>query len=100
MDYKVKLSKEIGYYIRSAKKTGMSVKDIFKSITKEGLFTSRLDKQMMLKLVKDDVFIPPIPNIKDIEMWGRSLKKITGQKPPAREIYKDLFRIYKEAIRK
>ena len=100
MDYKVKLSKEIGYYIRSAKKTGMSVKDIFKSITKEGLFTSRLDKQMMLKLVKDDVFIPPIPNIKDIEMWGRSLKIITGQKPPAREIYKDLFRIYKEAIRK
>tara|TARA_R110000772_G_scaffold268408_1_gene395344 strand:+ start:737 stop:5512 length:4776 start_codon:yes stop_codon:yes gene_type:complete len=100
MENKVKLSKELSYYIKNAKKAGMDFKSIFKSITKEGLFSDRLDKTMISTLIKEDLFIPPIPKIEDIIKWGIDIKKQTGQQPPAKEILGDLFLIWKEAIRK
>ena len=99
MENKFKLSKELSYYIKSAKKTGMDTQSIIRSITKDGLFSERLDKKMIAKLVKEDLFIPAPPNIKDIKMWALSNEKETKQKLPVNAIKNELMNIYKEYVR-
>ena len=98
MENKVRLSKELGYYIKSAKKAGMNFKSIYDSITKKGLFSSRLDKNMIIKLIKEDSFIPAPPNLVDIKKWGIDIQKETGQKLPFNAIKNELMQIYKEYI--
>ena len=99
MENKFKLSKKLSYYIKSAKKTGMDTKSIIRSITKDGLFSERLDKKMIAKLVKEDLFIPAPPNIKDIKIWALSNEKETKQKLPVNAIKNELMNIYKEYVR-
>ena len=98
MENKVRLSKELSYYIKSAKKTGMDFKSIYNSITKKGLFSSRLDKDMIIKLIKEDSFIPAPPNLVDIKKWSMLIEKETGQKQSFNAIKNELVKIYKEYI--
>ena len=54
---------------------------------------------MITTLIKEDLFVPPEPNIDDIVKWGKTIKKETDQTPPNRKIFNDIYRIWQDTIR-
>ncbi len=81
--------------ITAAKSTGMNNADIYKAITKDGLFTKGMDKQILMNMIKKGVYIPPPPVTADAVKYGIYIKEKTGQKPPVMEALKKLQRVHK-----
>ena len=57
-------------YISKAKSAGLNNKDIYKAITDEGLFKSRMDKNILYNMINKGVFVPPPPLKKDVYKVG------------------------------
>jgi hypothetical protein len=81
--------------ITTAKSTGMSNKDIYLSLTKEGLFPKAFTKPIIRNMIEKGRYIPPPPVSKDIILAGEFIKKTTGQKPPVREALAQLKEVYR-----
>ena len=81
--------------ITTAKSTGMSNKDIYLSLTKEGLFPKAFTKPIIRNMIEKGRYIPPPPVSKDIILAGEFIKKTTGQMPPVREALAQLKEVYR-----
>ena len=85
-------------YISKARSAGLDNTQIVKSITDNGLFTTRLDKKILYNMVNKGVFVPPQPLTRDVFKWGVSTQKRTGQKPPIREAQKRILETYRSYV--
>ena len=45
-------------------------------------------------MINKGVFIPPKPNIKDMNKWAMSTKKLTGVRPPVNEALREIMNVY------
>ena len=69
-------------------------------ITEDGLFSNRLDKKMLINMLRKGIFIPAPPKFSDMEKWAISTGKMTKTKrPPVREAYKDIMDIYQNFLK-
>ena len=73
----------------------MSNKDIYLSLTKEGLFPKAFTKPIIRNMIEKGRYIPPPPVSKDIILAGEFIKKTTGQMPPVREALAQLKEVYR-----
>ena len=87
-------AKDMFELITKAKSAGMSNSDIFRAVTDDGLFKSRMDKSIIRNMINKGVFIPPKPNIKDMNKWAMSTKKLTGVRPPVNEALREIMNVY------
>jgi hypothetical protein len=89
-------AKEMYDLFTRAKSLGLSNQQIYRTITDDGLFSSRFDKKLVINMLRKGVFIPAPPNLVDMEKWARSAKKRTGVRPPIKEARKDIMKIYRQ----
>jgi|TARA_R110000824_G_scaffold116584_1_gene268114 hypothetical protein len=87
-------AKDMFELITKAKSAGMSNSDIFKAVTDDGLFKSRMDKNIIRNMINRGIFIPPKPNIKDMNKWAMSTKKLTGVRPPVNKALREIMSVY------
>ena len=89
-------AKEMYDLFTRAKSLGLSNQQIYRTITDDGLFSSRFDKKLVINMLRKGVFIPAPPNLVDMEKWARSAKTRTGVRPPIKEARKDIMKIYRQ----
>ena len=92
------IATEMFDYISKAKSAGLNNKDIYKAITDEGLFKSRMDKNILYNMINKGVFVPPPPLKKDVYKWGISTQRMTGQKPPINDAQEELMNVYRSYV--
>mgnify|MGYP003134967209 CR=1 FL=1 len=98
--YDESLSKQFSYakdmfdVISHAKSLGMTNKNIYTAITKEGFFPKFMDKKILHNLINKGIFIPPPPLRKDVYKWREATKKRGGAPPPLKEAQRELMNIY------
>ena len=88
-------AKEMYDLFTRAKSLGLSNEQIYRTITDDGLFSNRLDKKMLINLLRKGRFIPAPPKLVDMEKWAISTEKRSGSRPPIREVKKDIMDIYR-----
>jgi len=96
LDLQYARSTEIFDAISHARSAGLDNKDIFRTITDDGLFKNRFDKQILQNMIRTGRFIPKKPNMRDVSKWGQSIKRSTGYAPPTREVLKEIMNLYRQ----
>ena len=86
--YKAAASKKV-----NGKTVVPSPGDIYKVITRGGLFKERMDKDLLRRIISGRYFTK-IPNIKDITKWAEDTKKETGFRPPVNESFREIMNLY------
>ena len=92
------IATEMFDYISKAKSSGLNNTEIYKAITDDGLFKSRIDKNVLYNMINKGVFIPPPPLKKDVFKWGISTQKMTGQRPPIKDAQEKLMDVYRSYV--
>ena len=92
------IATEMFDYISKAKSSGLNNTEIYKAITDDGLFKSRIDKNVLYNMINKGGFIPPPPLKKDVFKWGISTQKMTGQRPPIKDAQEKLMDVYRSYV--
>ena len=92
------IATEMFDYISKAKSAGLNNAEIYKAITDDGLFKSRMDKNILYNMINKGVFVPPPPLKKDVYKWGISTQRMTGQKPPIDDAQEELMNVYRSYV--
>jgi len=96
MEREYKKAKEMYDLFTKAKSLGLSNEQIFRTVTDDGLFSNRLDRKMLINLVRKGRFIPAPPKFVDMEKWAISTERRTKARPPIKEAFKDIMKIYRQ----
>ena len=95
MEREYEQAKEMYDLFTRAKSLGLSNEQIYRTVTDDGLFSNRLDKKMLINMLKKGIFVPALPKFADMEKWAKTTKERSGLRPPVREAFKDIMDIYK-----
>ena len=98
LEIQYRAARKMANTIERAKAAGLSNKQIMDYVTKDNLFSSKLDKTMLRNLVGNGMFIPPKPNTADIRKWARYAKDNGLQIPPIKEAEKQLLEIWRQSL--
>ena len=98
LEIQYRAARKMANTIERAKAAGLSNNAIIKYVTKDYLFSDKLDKKMIMDLVNKGIFIPPKPNIKDMRNWQRYAKDNGLQIPPVKEAQRQLLNIWKQNL--
>jgi hypothetical protein len=98
LEIQYRAARKMANTIERAKAAGLSNNAIIKYVTKDYLFADKLDKKMIMDLVNKGIFVPPMPNIKDMRKWEKYAKDNGLQIPPIKEAQKQLIKIWQRNL--
>lgn len=100
--YEQALEKQFSYaadifdVISHAKSAGLNNEDIYRAITKDGMFP--VDKRVLHNMINEGIFVPPPPLKKEVYLWHQATKRRDGSPPPIREAERELMNVYESYI--
>ena len=98
LDVQYKSARRMANIIQRARASGLSNKEIINFVTKDGMFSDKLDSKMFADMVNKGKFLPPKPNIGDMHIWAKYAKDEGLHQPDIKGAQRELMNIWKNSL--
>ena len=98
LDVQYKSARRMANIIDRAKASGLSKKEIIKFVTKDGMFSDKLDSKMLADMVNKGKFLPSKPNIGEMRQWAKYAKDNGLHQPDIKGAQRELINIWKNSL--